>query len=342
MKTIKSHSQPAKFCGFLSIVKRKVKINTASNPALVIVSGETNYVTHIIKKHSVIQPKKQHWGGMTTSFKSAFTLVELAIVLVIIGLVSGGILVGKDLIQSAANRAYVSQLETYNSAVNSFKLKYNCLPGDCANATDYGFAGNGDGNGIVSGHTGIPSNSSYDYNITNSDTYSLVYTSNRETSFFWNHLLSASLISETMRNDIDTTSSSITTQRPAAKNDGTGVMVVGWAGKNYFRSGITSTFNGGIANWSNNLSPYDSSYIFEKMGGTTITITNSHGNLYPDSLGKEPIIISSANGIRFYNFQSQSAGGASVNTCLKLSGGTASFNLQNPNKLCELIIKAGF
>jgi prepilin-type N-terminal cleavage/methylation domain-containing protein len=88
--------------------------------------------------------------------KNAFTLIELSIVLVIIGLVIGGVLVGQELIKSAQIRSQVSQIQDLETQINTFRLKYNCLPGDCTNATDvFGttFAGNtiynGDGNGLI-------------------------------------------------------------------------------------------------------------------------------------------------------------------------------------------------
>src|SRR5476651_1560647 len=59
-----------------------------------------------------------------------FTLIELSIVLVIIGLIVGCILVGQDLISAAEVRATVGQIEKYNSAVNTFRGKYNSMPGD--------------------------------------------------------------------------------------------------------------------------------------------------------------------------------------------------------------------
>jgi prepilin-type N-terminal cleavage/methylation domain-containing protein len=62
--------------------------------------------------------------------KSAFTLIELSIVLVIIGLIIGGILVGKDMIHTAELRRVVSQVQSYNTAENTFRLKYNAMPGD--------------------------------------------------------------------------------------------------------------------------------------------------------------------------------------------------------------------
>ena len=75
----------------------------------------------------------------------------------IIGLIIGGILVGRDLVETSRYRAAVKEIEQFNSAVNAFRLKYNCLPGDCANATDLGFVSstvcgagpNGNGDGII-------------------------------------------------------------------------------------------------------------------------------------------------------------------------------------------------
>lgn len=73
----------------------------------------------------------------TQPSKSGFTLVELAIVLVIIGLIIGGVLVGKDLIHAAENRSLITQYQGYVAAVHTFQLKYRGLPGDLRNATDF-------------------------------------------------------------------------------------------------------------------------------------------------------------------------------------------------------------
>jgi len=91
--------------------------------------------------------------------KSGFTLIELSIVLVIIGLIIGGVLVGQDLIRAAEVRATISQIEKYQTAVNTFREKYGAVPGDlnALVATQFGFtargnyAGQGDGNGILQG-----------------------------------------------------------------------------------------------------------------------------------------------------------------------------------------------
>ena len=86
-----------------------------------------------------------------------FTLIEISIVLVIIGLLAGGVLVGKDLIHAAEVHQQVTQLREYQLAFNTFQGKYKCIPGDCENITSF-FGDtdpngnpiiNGDGNGFI-------------------------------------------------------------------------------------------------------------------------------------------------------------------------------------------------
>jgi prepilin-type N-terminal cleavage/methylation domain-containing protein len=89
--------------------------------------------------------------------RNGFTLIELSIVLVVIGLVIGGVLVGQDLVSSAGVRAQISQIAKVQTAVNAFRGKYGYLPGDIPNpvAGQYSFIargpypGDGDGDGII-------------------------------------------------------------------------------------------------------------------------------------------------------------------------------------------------
>src|SRR5476649_2583779 len=71
---------------------------------------------------------------------SGFTLVELSIVLVIIGLLIGGILVAQSMIGTSRIVAVAAQIQQFDAGVESFKAKYNALPGDAQQ-----FGGNGDG-----------------------------------------------------------------------------------------------------------------------------------------------------------------------------------------------------
>jgi prepilin-type N-terminal cleavage/methylation domain-containing protein len=74
---------------------------------------------------------------MSKGGKSGFTLVELAVVLVIIGLVIGGIMAANELMIAAKNRKIIREAEGYKQAVLGFVSKYNGLPGDMPNPARY-------------------------------------------------------------------------------------------------------------------------------------------------------------------------------------------------------------
>lgn len=66
--------------------------------------------------------------------KNGFSLVELSIVLVILGLLVGGILAGQSLIRAAELRSVSTEYQRYTTAVYAFRDKYFMLPGDMNNA----------------------------------------------------------------------------------------------------------------------------------------------------------------------------------------------------------------
>lgn len=116
--------------------------------------------------------------------RHGFTLVELSMVLLVIALIVGGILISKEMIHNAELRQTVAQFEQFNTAVQTFKGKYQCLPGDCQTADAFGLvaSSNGDGNGII----GFPGGCNYgDACETNA---------RHEYIDFWYHLSAASLI----------------------------------------------------------------------------------------------------------------------------------------------------
>lgn len=103
--------------------------------------------------------------------KKGFTLVELSIVLVIIGLLIGGILVGQSLIESARIQKFVRTLDQIDSAIALFESKFKKLPGD---SPFHDAAGDGDGEVENSITNGGATNSFANYNF--------------EVANFWRHL----------------------------------------------------------------------------------------------------------------------------------------------------------
>lgn len=82
--------------------------------------------------------------------KNGFSLVELSIVLVILGLLTGGILAGQSLIRAAELRSVGTDLTRYSTGVYAFRDRYFALPGDITNAASiWSGTANGDGNGTI-------------------------------------------------------------------------------------------------------------------------------------------------------------------------------------------------
>lgn len=89
--------------------------------------------------------------------QQGFTLVEIAIVLVIIGLLLGGALQGQQMIASAKVKSQMQEIDGISAAINTYQDKYGALPGDDANArsnTGVKTIKNGNGGGTFSGTEG--------------------------------------------------------------------------------------------------------------------------------------------------------------------------------------------
>lgn len=82
--------------------------------------------------------------------RSGFTLVELSVVIVIIGLIAAAILVGSEMLYAAQIRKVIAQAQELKTATHTFKLKYVQFPGDFDSAStlwpdDAPIDGNGNG-----------------------------------------------------------------------------------------------------------------------------------------------------------------------------------------------------
>lgn len=111
---------------------------------------------------------------------AGFTLVEIAIVLVIIGLLLGGVLKGQQMVENTKYKNFKQQIDSYRAAVYSFQDRYRALPGDFdqASAKLTAPAGvtiqDGNGNGQIQG--------------------GYCNVANEEACVVWQHLILAGLI----------------------------------------------------------------------------------------------------------------------------------------------------
>ena len=87
--------------------------------------------------------------------QSGFTLVEIAIVLVIIGLLLGGILKGQELINSAKVKNLANDFRVIPTYIYAYQDKFKALPGDDPAGQTHlpggAVSDNGNGNGVIDG-----------------------------------------------------------------------------------------------------------------------------------------------------------------------------------------------
>ena len=104
--------------------------------------------------------------------QAGFSMLELGIVLVVIGLIIGGVFVGRGMVRDAQIRNAMGDVSSYTQAVSNFRDKYHALPGNFSGAealwgTDPGGCPaapntvkksktcNGSGNGFIQSSTEI-------------------------------------------------------------------------------------------------------------------------------------------------------------------------------------------
>jgi len=197
----------------------------------------------------------------------AFSLVELSIVLVILGLLTGGILAGQSLIHASELRSISADYTRYNTAVFAFRDRYFGLPGDLSNATSFWGAAsnvspsacraaigtgtqtcNGNGNGVV-------------------ETY--ITSQYAEIFMFWQHLVNAGLIEGNYSGITGTGGNNNATAAnlPPSKLSGAYWMVYNF-GTTF--SGSSTLFDG----------PYYENLL--QFGGLTATSSNTNPILKPE------------------------------------------------------------
>lgn len=104
-----------------------------------------------------------------------FTLVEIAIVLVVIGLLLGAILKGQELVVQARVKNLIADFNGLTAAHYAYQDRYRATPGDDGGATRWAGAVGGNGDGTVAG----------DYNSA---------VNNAESRLWWDHLRRAGFV----------------------------------------------------------------------------------------------------------------------------------------------------
>lgn len=135
---------------------------------------------------------------MIMMHKQGFSLIELSIVLVILGLLTGGILSGQSLIRAAELRAITSEYQQFETTVHSFRGKYGTIPGDLSNATAFWGSAVGAScqNNQASGNGTGTNTCNGDGNgyVTHGIHHGSVQNAYVEMFMFWQHLANAKMI----------------------------------------------------------------------------------------------------------------------------------------------------
>ena len=112
--------------------------------------------------------------------QSGFTLIEIAIVLVIIGLLLGGVLKGQELINSSRVKSLATDFRNIPVYIYGYQDKYRALPGDDANAVTH-VSGTAASSGTTALNSGVING--------NWDTPTVT----EESQLFWQHIRLAGL-----------------------------------------------------------------------------------------------------------------------------------------------------
>lgn len=92
-------------------------------------------------------------GSSNASFRqSGFTLVEVTIVLMVVGLLLGSTLKGQSVVENAKIKRIAWDAAAFGHAIDTYRELYQALPGDDPYASQrWPGAGNGNGDGVLHG-----------------------------------------------------------------------------------------------------------------------------------------------------------------------------------------------
>jgi prepilin-type N-terminal cleavage/methylation domain-containing protein len=263
------------------------------------------------------------------SHAEGYTLIELSVVLVIVGLLLGGIIAMRSVLKAAQIQSQITQIEQLNNATSTFSAKYNCLPGDCINYALYGLSAppntggtNNDlGDGYIDGWSGA-----------------------LEEWAYYQHLSQASLIGFTP--SYSSIGGSIT-----SPNTSDQILLHAKIG-----AGLIHVLGGGLTT-STCTATYNKNYFVIAKSGTNFSAVEAFGvdNKIDDGFPTTGLVVAASYApdatkeAKFYGCStsvaiapSSGAGGASNSYCVSTSTTPNSYNTLNSAKLCDLMITTSF
>lgn len=199
-----------------------------------------------------------------------FSLVELSIVLVILGLLVGGILAGQSLIRASELRSIPADYLKYRTAAHAFRDKYFAIPGDMTNATAFwgSLGGTGSDNACqsISGVAGSTATCNGDGDA--SLRSSVATFSQIEMYRFWQHLANANMIAGSYTGYAANTSDRVIgLNLPATRLSN--VYFFAEFGKGYASSTCCDTYAGN-ANWFGGKYGRNTLYVASTSGLSTV------------------------------------------------------------------------